>query len=113
NTLPPPHPSDRGPDDWTPYANRVDFEVADFLYHHNQMSGGDIDFIFNLWAASLAAHSKTPPFANHVDMYNVIDSTHLGDVPWQSFTSEYNGTLPEDDVPPWMTSEYDVWFQDP
>ncbi|KAG2337208.1 hypothetical protein BDR05DRAFT_978582 [Suillus weaverae] len=59
------------------------------------------------------SHGETPPFANHVDMYNVIDSTPLGDIPWQSFTSEYNGTLPEDDVPPWMTSEYDVWFRDP
>ncbi|KAG1876353.1 hypothetical protein F4604DRAFT_1880643 [Suillus subluteus] len=113
NTLPPPHPSNCGPDDWTPYANQVDFEVADFLYHCNQMSGGDIDFIFNLWATSLAAHGETLPFTNHVDMYNVIDLTPLGDVPWQSFTSEYNGTLPEDDVPPWMTSEYDVWFWDP
>ncbi|KAG1735575.1 uncharacterized protein EDB91DRAFT_1238202 [Suillus paluster] len=84
NTPPPPCPSN------------LDFEVADFLYRRNQMSGGDIDFIFNLWAASLAAHGETPPFTNHVEMYNVIDSTPLGDVAWQSFTSEYNGTLPED-----------------
>ncbi|KAJ8587763.1 hypothetical protein M405DRAFT_904199 [Rhizopogon salebrosus TDB-379] len=78
------------------------------------MSGGDIDFIFSLWAASLAPHSDTPPFANHIDMYDAIDSTPLGDVPWQSFSSQYNGTLPEGDVPPeWMTSEYDVWFRDP
>ncbi|KAG1859497.1 hypothetical protein C8R48DRAFT_748607 [Suillus tomentosus] len=75
--------------------------------------GGDIDFIFNLWAASLAAHGETSPFANHVEMYNVIDSTPLGDIAWQSFTSEYNGALPEGDVPTWMTSEYDVWFRDP
>ncbi|KAG1890562.1 uncharacterized protein F5891DRAFT_1131665 [Suillus fuscotomentosus] len=96
NTPPPPRPSNLGPDNWTPYANRVDFEVADFLYRRNQMSGGDIDFIFNLWAASLAAHGETPPFANHIEMYNVIDSTPLGDIAWQSFTSEYNGALPED-----------------
>lgn len=113
NTPPPPRPSNRGPDNWTPYANRVEFEVADFLYRRNQMSGGDIDFIFNLWAASLAAHGETPPFANHVEMYNVIDSTPLGDVAWQSFSSEYNGALPEGDIPTWMTSEYDVWFRDP
>ncbi|KAG2117733.1 hypothetical protein DEU56DRAFT_874097 [Suillus clintonianus] len=113
NTPPPPRPSNRGPDNWTPYANRVEFEVADFLYRRNQMSGGDIDFIFNLWAASLAAHGETPPFTNHVEMYNVIDSTPLGDVAWQSFSSEYNGALPEGDIPTWMTSEYDVWFRDP
>lgn len=111
---PPLRPSDRGPADWTPYTDRVEFEVADFLYRRNQMSGGDIDFIFGLWAASLAPYSDTSPFANHIDMYDAIDSTPLGDVPWQSFSSRYNGTLPEDDVPPeWMTSEYDVWFRDP
>ncbi|KAG2060462.1 hypothetical protein BDR06DRAFT_979331 [Suillus hirtellus] len=85
NTPPPPRPSNLGPDNWTPYANR--------------MSGGNIDFIFNLWATSLVAHGETPPFTNHIEMYNVIDLTPLGDVAWQSFTSEYNGALPED---PWI-----------
>jgi len=46
---PPLRPSDRGPADWTPYTDRVEFEVADFLYRRNQMSGGDINFIFGLW----------------------------------------------------------------
>ncbi|KAG1796926.1 uncharacterized protein HD556DRAFT_1441101 [Suillus plorans] len=110
---PPPCSTDRGPDDWMPYNNWVEFEVADFLYHCNQMSGGDIDFVFNLWAASLAAHGATPPFKNHVDMYNTIDSTPLGGVLWQSFSSQYNGALPNGDVPSWMTCEYDVWFRDP
>ncbi|KAG1860202.1 hypothetical protein DFJ58DRAFT_840084 [Suillus subalutaceus] len=110
NTPPPLHPSNHGPDNWTPYANQVEFEVADFLYRRNKMLGGDIDFIFNLWAASLAAHGETPPFANHIEMYNAIDLMPLGDVAWQSFTSEYNGALPEGDVPTWMTLEYDVWF---
>ncbi|KAG1844764.1 hypothetical protein C8R48DRAFT_750825 [Suillus tomentosus] len=112
---PPPRPSDRGSDDWTPYNDRVEFEVADFLYRRNQMSAGDIDFVFNLWAASLAAHGDTPPFTNHTDMYDTIDSTPLGDVPWQSFSSQYNGILPDDpdDIPSWMKSEYDVWFRDP
>jgi hypothetical protein len=79
------------------------------------MSAGDIDFVFNLWAASLAAHGDTPPFTNHTDMYDTIDSTPLGDVPWQSFSSQYNGILPDDldDIPSWMKSEYDVWFRDP
>ena len=106
--------SDNGPDDWTPYNSRVEFEVADFLYRRNQMSSGDIDFIFNLWAASLAVHDDTPPFESHVEMYDVIDSTPIGDVPWDSFSLLYNGIRPaEGEVPPWMTAEYDVWFRDP
>ncbi|KAG2337300.1 hypothetical protein BDR05DRAFT_952748 [Suillus weaverae] len=112
---PPPCPSDHGSDDWMPYNDRVEFEVADFLYRRNQMSAGDIDFVFNLWAASLAAHGDTPPFTNHTDMYDTINSTPLGDVPWQSFSSQYNRILPDDldDIPSWMKSEYDVWFRDP
>ena len=110
---PPPRPSDQGPDDWTPYNNRVEFEVADFLFRRNQMSGGDIDFILNLWAASLAVHHDAPPFASHVDMYSTIDATPLGDVAWESFSSQYNGAKPDGEVPSWMTAEYEVWFRDP
>ena len=35
-SLPPPHESDHGPNDWTPYAGQVEFELADFLYRQNQ-----------------------------------------------------------------------------
>ena len=77
------------------------------------MSAEDIDFIFKLWAASLAAHRDLPPFLNHTEMYNTINSTPLGDLPWEFFSLEYNGDLPEGNVPSWMSSEYDVWFQDP
>ena len=113
DTPPAPRPSDRGPDDWTPYNNRVEFEAADFIYRRNQMSGGDIDFIFNLWAASLVQYGDVPPFSGHKEMYDIIDSTPSGDLPWQSFSMEYNGILPNGGTPSWMTTEYDVWFRDP
>jgi Plavaka transposase len=110
---PPPRNSDQGPDDWTPYDNRLKFEVADFLYRRNQMSAGDINFVLNLWAASLAIHNDTPPFSTTADMHNTIDATPLGDVPWESFTLQYNGAEPAGDIPSWMKAEYDVWFRDP
>jgi hypothetical protein len=71
NTPLPPCPLDHGPDDLMSYNNQVQFKVADFLYHCNQMSDGDINFVLNLWAASLAAHGDTPPFANHADIYSM------------------------------------------
>jgi hypothetical protein len=77
------------------------------------MSAGDADFLFHLWAASLAAHNETPPFADHTEMYETIDSTPIGDVPWESFTLEYDGVRPNHDIPLWMTMEYDVWFRNP
>jgi hypothetical protein len=118
NPIPPDSPllpldSDQGPKDLTPYHNHLEFEVADFLYCRNQMSTGDIDFILCLWVASLAIHGDEPPFLNAHRMYSVINSTPLGDVPWESFTLQYNGTQPTDSVPSWMTVEHDIWFRNP
>lgn len=110
---PPPRPSDYGPDNWTPFDGRVEFELADFLYRRNQMSGGDIDHLFNLWGAAAAARGDAPPFKNHTDMYETIDSTPLGDVEWESFTLNYDGPKPGGQVPSWMEADYDVWFRDP
>lgn len=77
------------------------------------MSAGDIDFILNLWAASLAQYGDIPPFSSHGNMYDDIDSTPLGDLPWESFSLQYNGTVPDDNTPSWMNAEYDVWFWNP
>ena len=108
DTPPPPHPSDHGLNDWTPSNNHVEFKVTDFLYHRNQMSGGDVDFIFHLWAASLATYNDIPPFENHTKMYETIDSTPIGDVHGESFTLEYDGVHPDNDIPLWMTMEYNA-----
>ena len=77
------------------------------------MSAGDINFLLNLWAASLAIHDSGPPFSTAAHLYDTIDSTLLGDTAWESFSLQYNGTLPESNVPSWMRAEFDVWFRDP
>ena len=82
------------------------------------MSAGDINFVTGLWAASLAPHNDSPPFKNAKDMYDTIDSTPLGDIPWQSFTLNYNGSPlenlgPDGESPSWTTDDYDIWFHNP
>jgi hypothetical protein len=77
------------------------------------MSASDIDTLLNLWGASAATSGGTAPFQNHKDLYNTIDATPLGDVPWQSFSLHFNGNLPEGEVTSWMDASYDVWFRDP
>ncbi|KAI9452139.1 hypothetical protein BJY52DRAFT_1205778 [Lactarius psammicola] len=77
------------------------------------MSAGDINCLLTLWAASLAIHNDKPPFANAAQMYNTINSSPLGGIPWESFSLQYNGVHPERDVPSWMEADYDVWFQNP
>lgn len=54
-----------------------------------------------------------PPFADKKDLYDVIDSTPLGDVSWQSFSVTYQGEKPSDNVPEWMDSSYEVCYRDP
>ena len=78
------------------------------------MLAWNIDFISNLWAASLAPHNNTPPFKDAKSTYKTIDSTPLGNVPWQNFMLNYNSDIPDGVVPTlWMEMDYDVWYRDP
>jgi len=81
------------------------------------MSEGDTYFLLNLMNTLLASHGKHVPFQNHSDMHDTIDATTLGEAPWEHFTLNYNGPLPEgvswEDIPTWMTEEHEVWFRDP
>lgn len=109
---PPPYTSASN-SDWSPYSNRLEFEMADFLFTKSQSSAREIDFLMDTFTAFGYSFGADPPFADHTDMYNVIDSTSLGDAPWSSFTAQYSGSLPSEDIPSWMTTKYDVWCRDP
>ena len=112
-TPPPPYDTDNGPDDWTPYENRAQFELADYIFTKNQTSAGGIDHLLNIWAATLVGTDREPPFLDHNDLYCTIDSTPLGDVKWESFTLSYSGEPPDGEVLPWMKTKHEVWFRDP
>jgi hypothetical protein len=73
------------------------------------MSAGDIDTLLDIWASTGA----DPPFRNHNDLYDTIDSTPLGDTPWESFSLRYDEAVPDDERAPWMDGEYEGWFRDP
>lgn len=53
---------------------------------------------------------QPPPFANHNDLYNLIDSISVGEVPWQCCSVSYSGPKPAENVPSWMEAEYTVWY---
>jgi len=76
------------------------------------MSASNIDILLRLWGATLAVHDNVSPFTSHKDMYEKIDSTHLGDIQCESFTIQYEGTWPDHDVPDWMMAEHKIWFRD-
>lgn len=110
---PPPPPNAKSPTDWTPFASRVEYEVADLVFTQTQISNTHIDKLLDLWAADKLPSGGAPPFANHDDLHNVIDSIAEGDVPWQSFSVAYNGPLPANNIPGWMAEKYEVWHRDP
>ena len=112
----PPSPRERNTDadDWTPYTSREQFELAELLYTKTQMSAGNIDHLMKIWSAHGAERGVKPPFLDHKYLYDTIDATEIGDVPWQSFDLSYDGEIPQQpDVPAWMTAKHTVWFRDP
>jgi Plavaka transposase len=100
-------------DPWTPFSDCVKFETAEFIYCQNQMPTTEINVLMELWALSLLKYDGSPPFTNHEDLYNTIDSIPHGDVTWQSFNMRYDGEHPANGAPPWMECSYDVWFRNP
>ncbi|TEB25834.1 hypothetical protein FA13DRAFT_1636945 [Coprinellus micaceus] len=121
-------PTPEEPDDnplW-PFANPEHMMLADFLYSKVQMSQGDVSFLMRLWDAlqrrflteqfgddfNLDSDESSAPFTGHLNLLSTIDSIPHGDIPWQGFTVQYDGELPEN-PPAWMTAKYEVWFRDP
>ncbi|KIM59004.1 hypothetical protein SCLCIDRAFT_27590 [Scleroderma citrinum Foug A] len=92
------------------YESRAAFQLAEFLYSHEQMSAAKID---DLLAIMAAMYGEDLPFHSHKDMYDTIDTTTHRDSPWKSFSVTYSGAIPDGDPPSWMTTEYDVWYCDP
>lgn len=62
------------------------------------MPGAGIDTLMNIWAAMNPA-GVDPPFADYEELYETIDSTAMGGIPWQLFLAIYNGVLPDDPPP--------------
>ena len=77
------------------------------------MSAGNIDALLQLWAAEALARGEDPPFRDHKDLYQTIDSTPLGDICWDSFKMTFNATSPDEEPPAWLANEYRVHFRDP
>ncbi|KAG2340592.1 hypothetical protein BDR05DRAFT_977286 [Suillus weaverae] len=86
--------------------------MVEFVFKKCHMSTKKLDFLCDLMALLLVKHHDSPPFTDHKDLYDIIDATQLGDVPWQCFSVKHTEECPEV-IPPWMDKEYDFWFRDP
>jgi len=107
----PPPWDGRIPGKWALFASEVQFKVTDLLYCYAQVSASNIDMLLELWAESVEELGASAPFHNHKELYVVIDSLPLGDVPWQCMET----LLPNngDQAPRWRHKTYEIWYQNP
>ncbi|KAH8983439.1 hypothetical protein EDB92DRAFT_1890569 [Lactarius akahatsu] len=97
---------------WAPFANGVQFQLADLLYRRAEVSNGNIDVLLQLWTEYMSNFDSPGPFESHEHMYRLIDSSVHGDVPWQCLVT----AIPEDvdeSSPSWMRTPYEVWYRNP
>ena len=100
--------------DWTPFRTEVEFKVADLIYRRAELSASNIDDLPDLWADSFEEFdaSQYAPFENHQDLYATIDSSTLGDIPWQCLVTGVSDDIDEHS-PSWMQAHYEVWYHNP
>jgi hypothetical protein len=112
--MPPDPPLPKSTDDWTPFPSRAGFELAEILYLKAHLSQTLIDQLLDIWRATLVPHGDTPPIADHKDLHARIDAIGLGNVPWKSYTAQYQWLHPESGpIPEWMKTDYHLWYRDP
>ena len=100
--------------DWTPFGSEVEFKLAELLFRRAELSAPNIDSLLELWAQSLEGLDVTQgaPFDSHEDLYATIDSSTLGDIPWQCLVTGVSDDTNEHSLS-WMRTQYEVWYCDP
>jgi len=76
------------------------------------MSAANVESLLELWAQSVTIEAGSTPFESHQHMLMTIDSSVLGDIPWQCLMTGYSGNI-DDHSLQWMRTDYEVWFRDP
>ncbi|TFK58882.1 hypothetical protein BDN72DRAFT_781471 [Pluteus cervinus] len=110
----PPPRTEASNDDWGSYDDDLQFHVADFLYRQDEMSQPNMNYLLHLWALSLMKYGALGPFANYQHLFDTIDATSVGDVPWKCLMVEPDRDgVPPDSLPSWKRQDYEVWYRDP
>ncbi|KAF9780630.1 hypothetical protein BJ322DRAFT_1164944, partial [Thelephora terrestris] len=112
--MPPAPQPPKSEDNWTPFTSQAGFELAEILYLKAHLSQTIINDLLDIWSATLVPHNDVPPITSHRDLHSQIDAIGLGNIPWRSYTAQYQWLLPEDGpVPEWMRKKYPIWYRDP
>ncbi|KAI6140161.1 hypothetical protein BKA82DRAFT_4332049 [Pisolithus tinctorius] len=105
-------PSEKQPNDWSPYSSCLEFELADFLFTCSWMSAANINESLDLWNVTLLGAGSQPIFKDSAKMYKMIDRTILGDVQdmdYQLFR-EYESVMDKRQWEDFMSGDW-AWTQ--
>jgi hypothetical protein len=97
--------------DWSPFNSEIQFELADLLYRRAELSTTNVEDLLELWARSLSVSGTPAPFRSCREMHTFIDSSMLGDSPWQCLVSSPDGV--DEHAPGWKRMSYEVWYRNP
>ncbi|EIM87672.1 uncharacterized protein STEHIDRAFT_56247 [Stereum hirsutum FP-91666 SS1] len=98
--------------DWSPYENKTQFLLADFLYRKAQMSARNVDELMEIWDEYMSPFESFSPYTSARDLLETIDLTTLGDAPWHALNITFSGEAGPTS-PSWMSDAYEVWYRDP
>ncbi len=107
NSVSPPRDSSH---DWTPFASRSAFELAELVFETEKMSEGRATDFLRIWTAHWIemGHFTEAPYHDYNDLTATIDSIELGDATWEAFTVRYGGLVDEDSST-WEREAYTVY----
>ena len=109
----PPHPQESAPEgDWAPFKNEIQFQLADLIYHRAELSAANVNLLLQLWAQSTSQFDTPAPFDNRDAMHAFLDSSVLGDVPWQCLETIVPEGLDEG-APSWRRTPHEIWYCNP
>ena len=98
---------------WVPFCSHDEFELADLLFQHAEMLKTNINKLLHIIKSHATEEGSTTLVENCDNLYNAIDSIMEGEVPWNSFSVQYNGPQPEANIPQWMDEKYEVFYWNP
>jgi Plavaka transposase len=111
--MPPPRREAQAQGDWAPFHNEVQFELADFLFRDAELSASKVDTLLSLWTRSLSEFDEPGPMKDHRELHTLIDSSLLGNVPWQCMVTTFNKDSEDSVASPWTQTTYEIWYRDP
>ncbi len=107
---PPPRVLPNNP--YEPFADKVQFCLADFTFCKAELSEGHINKLLEIFGLAMENAEGEARFNKAKDLYNAIDGILYGSAPWKCFVSELHTDLPTG-APIWQEESYKIWFRDP